>query len=143
MDVVIIVVLWMLLGLGASILFGELWGFVALIVPIFLAMIWAVREVWLGRMDWWGNPKLGSPLWHDLRSEAKVSGRHVVHLLADGPPSTDRITYFHEKPSGRGIIETGWTYCGRWPGQAQVLTTTKPYEVTCRVCLRSINSGGR
>ena len=138
---VIIVVLWMSLGVGTSILFGEEWGFVALLLPIILLAIWGAREVALGNMDWWGNPKPGSPLWSDLRSQPRVSGGRVVHLLADGPPSTDRMSYYHEKPSGRGIIETGWTYCGKWPGQTRVLTTTNEYAVTCRVCLRAINSG--
>ena len=138
---VIIVVLWMSLGLGTSILFGEKWGFVAILLPIVIMAIWGVRQVALGNMDCWGNPKGGYRLWSDLRSEPKVSGRRIVHLLAYGPPSTDRISYFHEKPADRGIIETGWTYCGRWPGQTRVLTTTNEYAVTCQVCLRAINSG--
>ena len=141
MSIVIFFILWMALGIGASVLFGEIAGVVALFLPLIILAIYGVVEVMHGRMDWLGNPKPGSPLWSDMRSEPRVSGGRIVHLLADGPPSTDRMTYFHEHPAGRDNIETGWTYCGRWPGQTRVLTTTNEYAVTCRVCLRVINSG--
>lgn len=64
--ILIILVAWVGLGVTISVLFGEYWGVVGLFIPLISLLVFGLYEVYNGRMDWWGNPKNGSPQYDPL-----------------------------------------------------------------------------
>ena len=83
--VVILIVLWIGSAIAMAEAFGEAWGLVPIFFPIAALLVFGIYEVKRGRMDWWGNPKPGTPEYE----EKKARHRNSI-------PPTDRQMMFIE-----------------------------------------------